>query len=129
MAALYYLKFSTAGADMIRVLRGSPGGVGLAVRVLLWPLSVLSNGLWLLGMNLAIAATSCAVFVRTRSVRAFVLGLLSLAACLVHVEAGVIYSVFATHYQNYAAFYAVFISLVAAQALADTAWSWVPRRS
>ncbi len=118
MAAVYVLKFSTAGADMLRVLRAAPGTAGLGVKLLLTPLGLLPNGIWFLGLLAAVTAGAFAFYVRSNQPAAFALGLLSLAACLVQLESAIIFSVFVKQYHNYAAFYVLFLSLVGVQAMA-----------
>jgi hypothetical protein len=122
MLEVYYLKFSVSGSDMLRVLRASPGPAGWAVSVLLTPLSLLPNGLWILGLYAAIAYGSLSCYRRRERPAVFVLALLSLAACLVQVESGLIFSIFVKQYHNYAVFYALFLSLLGAQGLANAAW-------
>ena len=122
MLEVYYLKFSVSGSDMLRVLRASPGPAGWAVNVLLTPLSLLPNGLWILGLYAAIACGSLARHYRREWPAAFVLALLTLAACLVQVESGLIFSIFVKQYHNYAVFYALFLSLLCAQGLANGIW-------
>ena len=116
MLGLYRLKFSAVGMDMLAVLRGSPGMDGRLIRLLLAPISYAPNGLWLLGLYVSIVLGSLVVFVKSGNPLAFTLGLLSLAACLAHIEAGTIYSLFVSQYHNYLAFYVVFLSLVGLQA-------------
>lgn len=116
MLGLYRLKFSVTGMDMLDVLRGSPGLNGRLIHMLLTPISYVPNGLWLLALYSAVALGSVAVFARTHNLLAFTLGLLTLAACLAHAEAGLIYSLFVSHYHNYLAFYVVFLSLLGLQA-------------
>jgi hypothetical protein len=122
MFAVYVLKFAVSGSDMIRVLRTSPGLVGWGVSVLLTPLALLPNGLWILGLYAAITFGSFALYYRRDLPAAFALALLSLAACLVQVESGLIFSIFVKQYHNYAAFYALFLSLLGVQGLANAAW-------
>ena len=64
-----------------------------------------------------------AVYCRRHEPAAFVLALLSLAACLVQVESGIIFSIFVKQYHNYAVFYALFLSLLGAQAIGQVAWA------
>ena len=126
MFGVYYLKFSVSGADMIQALRGSPGLAGWGVRVLLSPFALLPSGIWLLAVYIAITIGAFVVAYRRDHPAALALGLLSLAACLVQVEAGVIFSIFVKQYHNYAAFYALFLALLGIQALANGAsalWS------
>lgn len=122
MAAVYYLKFSVAGADMLRVLRASPGVAGWGVMVLLTPLSWLPSGIWLLGLYAMTTLGAFAFYYRKGEPAALVLALLSLAACLTQVEAAMIFSIFVKQYHNYSAFYALFVSLLAVQAVANAAW-------
>lgn len=119
MAAVYVLKFSTAGADMIRVLRAAPGTAGVGVKILLTPLGLLPNGVWFLGLLTAVTAGAFAFYVRSNEPAAFALGLLSLAACLVQLESAIIFSVFVKQYHNYGAFYVLFLSLAGVQAMAN----------
>ena len=119
MLATYGLKFRTSGSDMLAVLRRSPGSVGWAVSVLLTPLALLPNGLWLLGLYAAITAGAFVVHYTRNAPAAFVMGLVSLAACLVQIESGVIFSVFTKQYHNYAEFYALFVSLCGVQAAGE----------
>jgi hypothetical protein len=121
MLEVYYLKFSTSGTDMLMILRGSPGLVGWTLRALLTPLSYVPNGLWLLAFNFLIAAGSLNVFLRRGTASAFVMTLLSLAACLVQIESGLVYSLFTNQYHNYLAFYEVFLSLLGVQLLTNAA--------
>lgn len=127
MAAVYYLKFSVSGADMLWVLRASPGVVGWGVRVLLAPLGWLPSGIWLLGLYAAITLGVFAFYYRRGEPAALVLALLSLAACLLQVESAIIYSIFVKQYHNYAAFYALFISLLGIQVLGNSGWAWWSR--
>ena len=57
----------------------------------------------------------------------FVLALLSLAACLAHVESGLIYSLFVPQYHNYLAFYVLFLSLVGLQCATNLSWLIIRR--
>jgi hypothetical protein len=123
MLALYYQKFSVFGTDMLAVMRGSPGPAGWAVMVLLAPLSWWPSGVWLLAFYAVLTAGGFTAYYKREWPAALVFGLLSLAACLVHVEAGIIFSIFVKQYHNYAAFYALFLSLLGVQALANAAWS------
>lgn len=127
MVRLYYLKFSVFGADMFRAIRGSPGLSGWAVNLLLAPLALLSAGVGLLVVYGAVTLLSLAAFRRSGHPAAFVLGLLTLAALLVHVEAGLIFSLFVKQYHNYAVFYAIFVSVLGLQALANAAVTLVSR--
>lgn len=124
MLALYYRKFSVFGSDMLGVLRNSPGAAGWGVMVLLTPLSWWPSGVWMLAFYAVLTAAGLIAFYRRGRPEALVFALLSLAACLVHVEAGIIFSIFVKQYHNYAAFYALFLSLLGVQALANAV---VPR--
>lgn len=128
MIGVYYLKFSVSGADMLRVLRGSPGLVGLGVSVLLAPLGLLPSGVWLLGLYVAITLGAFAFYYRRDEPAALSLALLSLAACLMQVESGLIFSVFVKQYHNYSAFYALFLSLLGVQAAGNAVWAWLGPR-
>ena len=125
MLDLYYMKFSVAGADMIRVLRGSPGLAGFGVNLLLTPLALLPSGVWMLLLYAIASAAALAWYWLHDSPAAFALALLSGAAFLLQVECGVIFSIFVKQYHNYAAFYALFISLLAVQAIGNWAWTRV----
>ena len=127
MVAVYTLKFSMAGSDMLRVLRRSPGLAGQAVSVLLTPVALLPNGFWLLGLYLAVGCGAFVLYYRRDLPAAFALALLSVAACLVHVESAIIFSIFVKQYHNYAAFYVLFLSLLGAQALANVGWRLASR--
>jgi hypothetical protein len=126
LAAVYYLKFSVAGADMLRVMRASPGMAGWGVMVLLTPLGLLPSGVWLLVLYGAITVAAFAVYYRRNEPAALVLALLTLAACLVQAESGIIFSIFVKQYHNYAAFFALFLSLLAVQALANLVATALP---
>jgi hypothetical protein len=128
MLRLYGLKFSVAGMDMIGVLRGSPGLDGRIVHHLLTPVSHLPNGLWLFALYLAAATGTMALFLISGSVAAFIAALLSGAAVLAHIEAGVIYSLFIVHYHNYLIFYVVFLSAAVLQAAVNAGWWLVSGR-
>lgn len=119
MAGLYFHKFNVFGPDMLTALRSSPGAVGAGIAVLLAPLSWIPGGVLLLVLYLAIALASLKAMVRTGSATWLMLAILALAACLVHAEAGVIYSLFVQQYHNYAAFFAMLISLAGVQAVAQ----------
>jgi hypothetical protein len=123
MLAVYVLKFSTAGSDMLRVLRRSPGTIGWAVGMLLTPMTMLPNGLWILGFYIAITVGALTVYYTRGVPAAFAMALLSLAACLVQIESGVIFSIFVKQYHNYAAFYMLFLSLLGVQLLVNAAWA------
>jgi len=127
MAAVYYFKFSVSGVDMFRALRASPGWAGWGVMVLLSPLSLLPSGVWLLALYSLTTIGAFAAYYRRGWPAALALGLLSLAACLVQVESGMIYSLFVKQYHNYAAFYALFLSLLGVQALGNAGWAWLSR--
>jgi hypothetical protein len=127
MLGVYRLKFSVAGADMLRVLRRSPGSAGWAIGVLLTPLGLLPDGFWLLGVYAATAGGAFIVYYRHNRTAAFALGLLSAAACLVHLESAIIFSIFVKQYHNLLAFYVLFLSLLGAQALVNAAWARWPR--
>lgn len=127
MLGVYYLKFSVAGADMIQVLRSSPGSVGAGVKLLLTPLSWLPSGVWLLGLYVIVGLAAAAAYLRYGHPAGFVLALLTLAACLLQAEAGAIFSTFTKQYHNYSAFYALFGSLLGLQAAANVAAArWLP---
>lgn len=128
MIGVYYLKFSVAGADMLVVLRRSPGTVGWLVRMLLTPVSWLPNGLWLLALYGVIGVGAVVRFYRHQSLAAFALVLLTLAAGIVQVESSVIFPIFVKQYHNYAVFYVLFISLLGVQALANGGWAWIAPR-
>lgn len=127
MAAVYYFKFSVSGVDMFRALRASPGWAGWGVMVLLSPLSLLPSGVWLLALYSLTTIGAFGAYYRRGWPAAFALGLLSLAACLVQVESGMIFSLFVKQYHNYAAFYALFLSLLGVQALGNAGWAWLSR--
>ncbi len=124
MATVYILKFSTAGADMLRVMRAAPGMAGAGVRILLAPLGILPNGIWFLGLLVILTAGSLTYYWRSNVPAAFAFGLLSLAACLVQLESAIIFSVFVKQYHNYAAFYVLFLSLAGVQAIANGVQAW-----
>ena len=126
MLDVYYLKFSVAGADMLRVMRASPGMAGWGVMMLLTPLGLLPSGVWLLGLYGVITIVAFTIYYRRDDPAAFVLALLALAACLVQAESGIIFSIFVKQYHNYAAFFALFLSLLAVQALANLVATALP---
>ena len=128
MVAVYYLKFSVAGADMLRVLRHSPGVAGWGVMVLLTPLGLVPSGVWLLVLYATITIGAFATYYRRNEPAAFVLALLALAACLVQAESGIIFSIFVKQYHNYAAFFALFLSLLVVQVLANLVVAALPAR-
>ena len=119
MLALYVTKFSLFGSDMLGVLRDSPGLAGWGVMVLLTPLSWWPSGLWLLGFYALLTAGAYVAYLKHGRPEALVFALLSMAACLVHAEAGIIFSIFVKQYHNFAAFYALFLSLLGVQVLAN----------
>lgn len=125
MLSVYRVKFATSGTQMFEVLRGSPGSVGCVIAALLAPLSWIAQAVWLVALYAAIFGSCVLWFWRRRSLAAFALGLLTAAACVVQVESGVIYSLFVQQYHNYAGFFAMFISLMGAQAIVN----WAGRRS
>lgn len=127
MLGVYYLKFSTAGADMVQVLRRSPGLAGWGVSALLAPLAILPSGVWHLALYVLITIGGFLTYVRRHEPAAFVLALTSLAACLIQLETGIIFSIFVKQYQNYAAFYALFLSLLGVQVLGQSCWVWSSR--
>ncbi len=129
MFAVYRLKFSLAGTDMMRVLRLSPGPAGWAVSVLLTPLAVLlPSGLWYLALYVLVGCSALAIHYRRNAPAAFVLALLSAAACLVQLESSVIFSIFVKQYHNYGAFYILFLSLLGVQVLGNGIWFLVRAR-
>jgi hypothetical protein len=69
----------------------------------------------------AITIVAFTIYYRSDRPAAFVLALLSAAACLAHVESAVIFPVFVKQYHNYAAFYALFLSLLGVQAVVQGA--------
>lgn len=119
MIGVYQTKFAVAGSDMLHVLRHSPGPTGLLLALLLAPMDWWSRAVWLVVTEAAIAAFGAFLFVRGRSVAAFALVLLSTAAALLQIEAGIIYSLFVQQYHNYSAFFVMFVSLAGLQALAN----------
>lgn len=121
MLQLYRTKFSTAGTEMLTVLRSSPGPVGAVIAALLAPLDWLVQVVWLAVFCLVLALVMLRLFVQRRSVMLFVFGLLSLAAALLQVESGVVYSKFVQQYHNYASFFVLFISLAGVQAAVNYA--------
>jgi hypothetical protein len=119
MLGVYRLKFSVTGTHMLTILQGGPGTSGRVIRLLLTPLSHVPNGIWLLGLYVAIAFCSAGLFVRNGAPQWFVLALLSLAAVLAHLEASVIYSLYFAPYHAYLAFWAIFSTLLAVQAVVN----------
>jgi hypothetical protein len=119
MLSVYRIKFTASGTQMLDVLRSSPGAAGRVIAILLTPLSWLVKVIWLVVVY-AVILLGCAVaFWRRRSPAAFALGLLTVAACVVQVESGIIYSLFVQQYHNFAGFYAMFISLAGVQVLVN----------
>ena len=112
---------------MFEILRGSPGRTGQLTRILLTPLAAIPNGVCLLALYIGLAAGAMLWFVRTRSVHAFTAALVGIAACLLQIESGLIYSLYFVNYHNYLAFYAMFVTLLASQALVNIGWHAVLR--
>lgn len=129
MAGVYVTKFSLAGANMIEVLRSSPGAVGFAVSALLLPLALLPNGILLMLLYAAITIAAFRVYVKRRSIAAFTIALLSMAALFLQIETGMIFSMFVKQYHSYSAFYVLFISLLAVQGLANAVSARAGRRA
>jgi hypothetical protein len=123
MLGAYYVKFLASGSSLLEAMRGSPGPAGGVIRMLLTPLSWCANGIGMLALYSAIALWTVRRVAADGSPQAFTLGLLSAAACLVQIESGVIFSLFNEHYHNYAAFYALFVSLLGWQLLTNAAAS------
>ena len=76
----------------------------------------------------AITIGALATYYRRNEPAAFVLALLALAACLVQAESGIIFSIFVKQYHNYAAFFALFLSLLVVQVLANLVVAALPAR-
>jgi hypothetical protein len=127
MIGLYRHKFAMAGSNMLWLLRSSPGSTGALIAVLLAPLDWLARVAWLVVIETAIAVACWISFWRHGWVTAFGLALLSGAAALLQVEAGVIYSLFVQQYHNYSAFVALFLSLAGLQAIVNRAAAAVTR--
>ena len=129
MVGVYRLKFGLAGADMVRVLRNSPGVAGRTVAALLTPIGVLlPDGLWYLALYTVVGGAALVIFYRAGNPAAFVLALMSAAACMLQIESSIIYSAFVKQYHSYSAFYVMFLSLLAVQALGNGVASWTARR-
>ena len=122
MARVYLTKFSITGSHMLTIISAGGGMLGRAKRLLLMPLRVFPNGIWLLVLYTAIATLSAVLALKRRSAAAFALWLLSVAACLLHIESAVIMPLYVPNYHNYLAFYAELICLFAWQAAAQGAW-------
>jgi hypothetical protein len=122
MTRVYIAKFSLTGSHMLTIISAGGGSLARVKRLLVAPLRLLPNGIWLLALYAAIATVSAVLALRNRSAAAFALSLLSIAACLLHVESAVIMPLYVPNYHNYLACYAELICLFAWQAAAQVAW-------
>jgi hypothetical protein len=130
MLRVYWIKFDTAGTQMVQVMRQTPGLSGRFLKITLLPLAALGHGLLILGAYAAAAACGIGSWMRTRSIYGACIALLSVAAVLVQVESSVIVSVYNIAYHNYLAFYAVMFGVVGFETVATAAWRLaVPRES
>lgn len=124
MARIYLTKFRLAGMDVVRNLRQAQGVLGRAARVLLAPLVLLRNGLWLAMVVAGVALWGVWRFTRDGVPLAWLAGLLSVAALLLWVESAVIYPFYVLNYHNYLAFYVFFLALLGAQVVVNALWRW-----
>ena len=115
MLDLYRTKFSVAGVDMISTFRQLPGRDGRLLYWLLWPVSHVPDGRYLMAVYALATLAGLAFFLRTGAPGALGGAFLSAAAALSHLEVGIIYSLFVDQYHNYLVFYVLFLSMVLVQ--------------
>ena len=122
MLDLYRRKFAMAGIQAIESVRDNDGLDGLFVRALLWPLSLLPSGLWLLLACGAFLAGGLWLAVRRASPFALMTALLSSSAGLLLVESAIIMPRYTPTYHAYIVWYFEFISVLGFQGIAMLAW-------
>lgn len=121
MARVYGLKARVAGKQMLEVLRGREGREGSVLRVVLTPLNLLPNGVYLLIVYIAVVGITAVLSWRDRRGASLML-YLSLAAVLLHIETVAIMSAYVVNYQAYLAFYVVWLSVTATAGAGMAAW-------
>lgn len=112
MIAIYVAKLRLAGAHMLQKATASDRLMKLA----LWPLTYISNGLYLGGVYLMSAAAAFVIYRRRGSGLAFCIGLLCLAGVLMYLESAIIMPVYEVTYHNYLMFLSLFWCLLVYQA-------------
>ena len=130
MMQVYWAKARTAGKHMLETLRARPGKTGRLLQIVLAPMDLLPNGVWMAFSYVAVAAGGMWRFWRNRSVLGALLAFMTIPAILLQLEATVVMSYYVINYQAYLAFFCLFVSVALPAAIAGVLWdSWVPRPS
>ena len=130
MVHVYWTKACTAGKHMLEILRSRLGRTGRLLRIVLAPMDLLPNGVWIAFMYVAVAAGGLWRFWCARSVLGGLLAFMAIPAILLQLEATVVMSAYVINYQAYLAFFCVFVSLVIPAAIVGMLWDrWALRLS
>lgn len=127
MAAVYTLKFRTAGTQMVAVLRGGTDDDSRWIWWLLRPVNALPHGGYVLALYVAFGAAG-ALLAWRRHPGGLLLLLLSAAAVLVHLESALITSLYVAHYHAYLAFFLLSICAAGPLLVAGVCWPLWRRR-
>jgi hypothetical protein len=122
MMQVYWMKARTAGKHMLEPLRTRPGRTGRLLQMVLAPMDLLPNGVWMMFMYVAVAAGGMWRLWRAQSVLGALLAFMAIPAILLQLEATVVMSFYRINYQAYQAFFVVFISVALPAALVGLVW-------
>ncbi|HEX8027082.1 MAG TPA: hypothetical protein VF491_01405, partial [Vicinamibacterales bacterium] len=128
MAQVYVMKAERAGKHMLEILRTREGVTGRLLRLIVAPVDLLPNGIWIAGLYLALAAGGVWRSWQARSVLGSLLGFMATAAFLLQLEATLVMSNYVVNYQSYLAFFCVFMSCVLPLAAAGMLYDWLGPR-
>jgi len=128
MAQVYLNKGRTAGKHIFSVLRFRPGKEGAILAMVLAPLDLLPNGLYLTALYILVAIGGLWRAWQAQSTLGALLAFMAIAAFFLQVEATIIMSNYVINYQSYLAFFSVFLSLTLPAAMAGLLWDRVQPR-
>lgn len=129
MMQVYWTKARTAGKHMLEFLRTRPGKTGRVLQMILMPIDLLPNGVWLAFLYIAVAAGGMWWFWRGQSALGALLAFTAIPAILLQLEATVVMSYYVPNYQAYQAFSVVFISVVLPASLVGLIWDRLSLRT
>jgi 2-polyprenyl-3-methyl-5-hydroxy-6-metoxy-1,4-benzoquinol methylase len=122
MLHLYWRKFSMAGINIVTSIRDDAGLDGLLIRYLLWPQSLVQNGLLLLAVWCSLCVGGLWAAVRRQSSLGSLVALLSVGAVLLLIESAIIMPIHALPYHGYLVWYLEFTSVLALQGVFALIW-------
>jgi hypothetical protein len=111
MARIYVTKLRLAGVHMLQYGARDP-----RLEKALWPLTWITNGLYLGGVYVLSAVAAFAIYRRRGSGLAFCIGLLCVAGFLLYLESAIIMPYYYVMYHNYLLFLSLFWCLLVYQA-------------